>query len=122
MDQDELKKIIEGPDEYDRAKEDGLLGMVGDFYTRKMLSMVVLVWGMGIIFMGIAIFSAIRFFGTGEIRYQIMYAIIFLTCVQWVSSLKVFAWQLIHRNSIKREIKRLELRIAELNEALRTNK
>jgi hypothetical protein len=84
--------------------------------------MVILVWGMGIIFVGAAIFSSIKFFGTGEIRYQIMYAVIFLTCVQWVGLLKVFAWQLIHRNSIKREIKKLELGIAKLNESLKTNR
>jgi len=96
--------------------------MVSDFYNRKMLSTVILVWGMGIIFVGVAIFSGIKFFGTGEIRYQIMYAVIFLTCVQWVSSLKVFAWQLIYRNSIKREIKKLELSIAELNETIKTNR
>jgi hypothetical protein len=28
--------------------------------------------------------------------------------------MKIFAWQMLARNSIKREIKRLELRIAEL--------
>jgi len=119
MDQDELRKIIEGPDEYDRAKEDGLLGMVGDFYTRKMLSMVVLVWGMGIIFAGIAILSGFEFFRTDEVRYQIMYAVIFLTCIQWIGLLKIFAWQMIHRNGLKREIKRLEIRIAELSETIK---
>ena len=119
MNQNELQKIMNGPDEYDQAREDGLMAMVGDFYTRKMLSMVILVWGMGIIFIGGAIFSGVKFFGTDEIRYQILYAVIFLTCVQWVGSLKVFAWQLIHRNSIKRELKRLEFRIAELDQTIK---
>jgi hypothetical protein len=34
--------------------------------------------------------------------------------------MKIFAWQMIHRNSIKREIKRLELRIAELSEMVKS--
>jgi hypothetical protein len=73
---------------------------------------------MGIIFAGIAIFSGFEFFRTDEIQYQIMYAVIFLTCIQWIGLLKIFAWQMIHRNGLKREIKRLELRIAELREAV----
>jgi len=32
--------------------------------------------------------------------------------------MKIFAWQMLHRNSIKREIKRLELRIAEMTKLL----
>ena len=120
MDEKEIRKIIE--DNYDDSRENTIWSMTGDFYSRKMLSMVILVWGMAIIFMAVAIFSGIMFFRTGEIQYQIMYAVIFLTCVQWIGLIKIFAWQLIHRNGIKREIKRLELRIAELNEAVTTNR
>lgn len=117
MDDKEIKKIIEST--YDESRENTIWSMVGDFYNRKMLSMVILVWGMGITFMGVAIFSGIKFFRTGEIKYQIMYAVIFLTCIQWVSSIKIFAWQLIHRNSVKREIKRLELSIVEMSETVK---
>jgi hypothetical protein len=34
--------------------------------------------------------------------------------------IKVFAWQMIHRNNIKREIKRLELRIVELGQIVKS--
>jgi len=84
-----------------------------------MLPTVVLVWGMGITFMAGAIVSAVMFFATEQVQYQIMWAVIFLTCIQWVGSMKIFAWQMIHRNGIKREIKRLELRIAELSETVK---
>ena len=117
MNEEDIKKIID--DTYDDSRENTLWSMMGDFYNRKMLSMVILVWGMGVTFMGVAIFSGVKFFGTGEIRYQIMYAVIFLTCIQWVGLLKIFAWQLIHRNSVKREIKRLELSIAEMSETVK---
>ncbi|MBN2180399.1 MAG: hypothetical protein JW715_00690 [Sedimentisphaerales bacterium] len=110
---EQIKKIIE--DNYEDSRQDGLMSMVRDFYNRKMLSMVVLVWTFGIVFMAGAIYSGIEYFRTDEIRYQIMYAVIFMICLQWVGSMKIFAWQVIHRNSIKREIKRLELSIAELN-------
>lgn len=47
-----------------------------------------------------------------------MFATIFLVCAHWVDLMKIFAWQVIHRNGIKREIKRLELKIAELSQAI----
>jgi 4-hydroxybenzoate polyprenyltransferase len=114
---EQIKKIIE--DDYDDSRQEGLMSMARDFYNKKMLNMVVLVWSLGIIFMAGAVYSGIEFFRTDEIRYQIMYAVIFMTCLQWVGSLKIFAWQVIHRNNIKREIKRLELTIAELNQTVK---
>jgi len=119
MDEQEIKKIIEDTEQYDKTKEYSLLGMVGDFYTRKMLSMVIFVWTLGIVFMAGAIYSGVKFFKTDDTQYQIMYAVIFMTLIQWVGSIKIFAWQLIHRNSIKRGIKRLELRFAELTQIVK---
>ena len=118
MNQDELKKIIESSDEYDQGRQDGLLGMIGDFYSRKMLPTVILVWAMGITFMAGAVLSAIMFFTTDQTQSQIMWAVIFLTAIQWVGLMKIFAWQMIHRNGIKREIKRLELRMVEMATSL----
>ncbi len=116
MNDEQIQRMIE--DTYDDSREDTIRSMVSDFYSRKMLSTVILVWVWGIVFMAGAIFSGVRFFRTDEIRYQIMYAAIFISCIQFVGTLKVFAWQMVHRNSIKREIKRLELRIAELAKSI----
>ncbi len=42
MDQEQLKKIIDSPEEYDDSKEDNLLSMVGQLYSEKMFpSMIV---------------------------------------------------------------------------------
>jgi len=114
MNQDELKKIIESSDQYDQDRQDGLRGMIGDFYSRKMLPIVILVWSFAITCMAGAVVSAVMFFAAEDVKHQIMWAVIFLTCIQWVGLMKIFAWQMIHRNSIKREIKRLELRIADM--------
>lgn len=114
---EQIKRIIE--DNYDDSRQEGLTSMIRDFYNRKMLSTVVFVWFFGIVFMAGAIYSGIIFFRTDEVKYQIEYAVIFMICLQWIGSLKIFAWQVIHRNSIKREIKRLELTIAELSQMLK---
>ena len=106
-------------DEEKNSKEDMLWSMVRQFYNRKMLSVVILAWVYFIIVLALAVLSGIRFFESEQTKDQIMYAAIFVCCVQLVSLIKVFAWQMIHRSGIKQEIKRLELRIAELNETVK---
>jgi len=48
-----------------------------------------------------------------------MYAAGFVCFVHGISLIKIFAWQIIHRNGLRREIKRLEIRIAVLNETVK---
>ena len=112
MNEEQIKKIINGT--YDESREDGIWQMIGDFYSRKMLSIAIFIWVWAMIFAALAIFSAVKFLAVDETRYHIMFATIFLCACQFLGLMKIFAWQMIHRNSIKREIKRLELTIATL--------
>jgi len=114
MNEEEIKKMLE--DNYDESRENTLRSMLKAFYNRKMLSIVILVWIWAIIFLAGAVYSGFQFFNTDQTQYQIMFATIFIFCCQGVGQMKSFAWLMIHRNSITREIKRLELRIAELTE------
>lgn len=113
---DDIRKILD--DTYDDAREDSIRTMIGDFYSRKMLSVAVLVWFWGIVFLVGAGYSAMKFFEADETQSQIMYAAVFVCLIQFVGLMKVFAWQMVARNSVKREIKRLELGITELMKAL----
>ncbi|MEN6427703.1 MAG: DUF6768 family protein [Phycisphaerales bacterium] len=113
---DDIRRILD--DTYDDSREDSIRTMIGDFYSRKMLSVAVLVWFWGIIFFVGAGYSVMKFFETDETQLQIMYAAVFVCLIQFVGLMKVFAWQMVARNSVKREIKRLELRITELMKAL----
>ncbi len=122
MNDEQIRKIIDGPQDYEDSKEDSLCSMLSDFYSRKMLSTAILVWVWGIAFMAGAVYSAVRFFDADQTKDQIMYAALFICLVQFVGLMKVFAWQMIARNSIKREVKRLELRIAELSASLGTGR
>jgi len=112
MNNEEIRKIID--DVYDDSREDSIRSMIGDFYSRRMRSTAILTWAVGLLFFAGAIYTGIRFFGADQTRDQIMYAAGFLCCVYLVGLMKIFAWQMLQRNSIKREVKRLELRIAEL--------
>jgi hypothetical protein len=116
MNDDKIKRMID--DNYDDAREDGIRSMLREFYSRKMAATSAFIWVVALVYLAVAVYSAIAFFRTDQTRYQIMYAAIFICCVSIMGFLKVFAWQMLYRNSIKREIKRLELRIAELTQAL----
>lgn len=117
MNKQEFKKMIR--EEYDETRENSLLAMAREFYNRKMRSIVILVWAFALIFLAGAILCAIMFVKTDQVKSLILYATLFIVCAHWVDLMKIFAWQMIHRNSIKREIKRLELRIAELTETVK---
>ena len=106
-------------DEQKNLKEDTLWSMVRQFYSRKMLSYIILGWVYFIIVLALAVLSGIRFFESEQTKDQIMYAAIFVCCVQLVSLIKIFAWQVIHRSGIKQEMRQLELRIVELNKAVK---
>ena len=116
MDEELIKKMID--DTYDDSREGGVLWMARDFYSRKMASLAIMVWGFALFFFAGAVYCGIAFFKTDEIRYQILYAAVFALFVEGIGLMKIFAWQMISDNSIKRELKRLELRIAEMAKGL----
>jgi uncharacterized membrane protein YbjE (DUF340 family) len=117
MNDEQIKKIIEDTD--DDSREDTLRSMIGDFYSKKMWSIALLIWAFAIVFFAGATYCAIQFLRTDQTKLQIMYAAIFILCVGGIGWMKIFAWQMLNKNSIKREIKRLELRIAELNQTVK---
>ena len=119
MDKEQIKKIIDSPPEYDESKEVTMRSWFGDLY-RKTKSMVVLNVFVSYLFCLVPlIFSAIKFFRTDQARYQIMYAAIVVCCSHWLCFAIVYAWVMMQRPSITRKIKKLELRIAELNETVK---
>ncbi len=119
MNEEQIKKIIDSPPEYDESKEDTLLSMVGQLYSRKMLPSFIVHLAYSLPFLAGVIYSGIKFFKTDQSQLQLMYAAIFVCCVQVIIFSKVKYWQMLHKNNISREIKRLELRIAELDETVK---
>ena len=116
MNDEQIKKIIE--DTYDDSQEDNLLSMVGQLYSKKMFSSMIVHGAYSLPFIAGAIFCGIKFFKTGQTQYQIMYAAIFVCCIQVCIFSKAKYWQMLFKNNTSREIKRLELRIAELADSI----
>ena len=117
MNEEQVKKIIE--DIYNDSKEDTVLSIIGQLYNEKMRSNLIIHAVYCSFFFALAIFCGVKFFNIQQTQFQIMYAAIFVCCMQFVTHIKTVYWQMVHRNGMKREIKRLELRIAELNETVK---
>ncbi|MHC4634110.1 MAG: DUF6768 family protein [Planctomycetota bacterium] len=119
MDKEQIKKIIDSPPEYDESKEITMRSYFRDFYSRKMCWVTICVYIQYVICSALIIFSAIKFFMTDQTRYQIMHAAIVICCSHWMGFVSVFAWVMVQRPNISRKINRLELRIAELIDAVK---
>lgn len=118
MSNEQIRKIIE--DSYDDSKEETLRAMARDFYSRSMRSTAILVYAWVIIFIALAVYSAMRFFKADQTQAQIMYAALFILGAHGVGLMKICAWEMMNRHSIRRDLKRLELRVAELTEMLKS--
>jgi hypothetical protein len=112
MNEEQFKKAMEAL--YDDSREDTVWAMIGQFYSRQMRSTTILLWAFALVFFAISVVFVVLFFYAEQLQWQIAYAALFVVTMEWLSFIKVLAWLMIHRNGIKREIKRLELRIAEL--------
>ncbi len=117
MNEEQIKKIIDGT--YDESKEDSLFSIIGELYSKKMFPSFIIHAAYSLPFFAGAIYCGIKFFKTDQTQFQIMHAAIFVCCVQGMIFSKAKYWQMLHKINISREIKRLELRIAELNETVK---
>ena len=115
-----LNNILD--DNYDIEKEDSIKAMIGDFYNKKRMSIIIFVWFYGVLMMALTVWSAISFYNTEIVKHMIMYAALFLLGIQQVSIIKIFAWQIIHRSSIKRDIKKIELLLTRIHSANQSRK
>lgn len=118
MNEMEMTRMLN--DEYDESRENSIREMLGNFYNRKMRSVVILVWAFALLCIAGAAAVAVLFFKTDQVKLLILYGVLFIVLAHWVDLIKIFAWQMIHRNSLRRELKRLELRIAELSETMKS--
>lgn len=76
------------------------LNMLGAFWT--------------LVFLVLGIVAAVKFFSAEGTRDIVMWAAACIVCVSAVSMLKIWYFLEMNKNSVTREIKRLELQIARL--------
>jgi len=117
MNDEEVTKMVEDGNDYDEAKEDSLLRMAGEFYSRRMGAMTAVAWANSLVMLALAVFCAVRFFRTDHVKDAILYAVIFLTAVIWIAGVKTLAWMTLYRKAIARDIRRREIRLLAANKA-----
>jgi hypothetical protein len=106
MDNEEIKNNV--GDTRNELKEDSIWSMASDFYSRKMLPVVILIWIWAIIFFAGAVFCGVKFYKTDQTKSQIMFAALFVCCFQGICLMKNLGSQVIHRQGLKRAIKKLK--------------
>ena len=94
--------------------EQTLPEMVVDSFRTRSRWMIVMVFFMMAILFWAAVFTAIRFFSAETTREMIAYAMGFGYSIMAVGMLKMWYWMELQKNTITREIKRVELQIASL--------
>ncbi len=108
----------DGVDPFEPSEEEGLIWQAFDLFRGQQKFWNVLVVVFTFIFMGVIIYSAVRFFDAETTQMQIMWSVIFIWGVLAVAMLKMWAWMQMNKNSLVREIKRLELQIAAMKSVM----
>ena len=114
--QNQMNQHLSQPLDAESIRQGTYVSFITDFYTRNNSAMIWWVWGNALVFLGLMIASAILFFLAGSTRYQILYATLFLTGVQVIVLTKIVYFLVVIRNRTLRDLKRLELCVAEGNE------
>jgi len=99
----------------DPAGEEGLFQMLFEVFQgrRRWWNFYGLI--LTFIFMGLAIWCAVRFVDAQEMKALIGWAAGFLVSVQSVGLIKIWFWMEMNKNSVLREVKRLELQTLRLS-------
>jgi hypothetical protein len=111
---DEIVRKILDEMEHDSGREDSLRRMIASAFEARTRVYTLIVGVIVVAAAAAAVWVAILFFRTDEIRNMILYATLFNTCMLAIASVRLFLWQLLLRQGVMREIKRLELRLFEL--------
>ena len=99
-------------DEFDG--DQSMMEMVFDVFrgTQKWLTFLAIFWGLA--FMAGSVFGIIQLFKAQETHEHILWGLGVMFCFSAVAMMKIWFWMQMNRNSILREIKRVELQVARL--------
>lgn len=100
---------------YDELGEQTLPEMVGGLFKGKMKWITILTMVIMPVLFGIGVYCAFRFYQANEIREMLIWAASGYFFILGTVFLKLFHWMQMDKNTILREIKRMELQVALLN-------
>ena len=103
---------------YDNLEEQNIFQMLTGLFHGKMKWFIVVINIVSIIAFGLFIYCAIQFCDTDSTNELIRWGVSGTFCMFLISMLKIFVWNQMDKNSIKRELKRIELQISFLSSKL----
>ena len=98
----------------EHSAEPAIHEMIIGVFLGKHKLLVAWVFILTLAFMGFAVFSAIRFFQAEDLTGQLSWASGFFVGLNAMTALKIWFWMEINKNTLTREVKRVELQIARL--------
>ncbi len=99
---------------FDEWDEQTLTEKVVESFRGKSRWLVILVYFAVIAFTVLMVLAVYRLIATDSTREMIIWATTFLFCCLATTMLKVWYWMELNRNTVLREIKRLELQLARI--------
>ena len=96
------------------AEEQGLFDQALGVMRGKQRLLSVMVFFIQAVFMGVMIYSVVRFFGAETTKMQLAWSVAFMFSNAAVGMMKLWFWMQMDKNVIIREVKRLELQVATL--------
>lgn len=119
-------KILRALDDEDRdllnefGQEAGLFEIISDSFRGRFRHWVILVWSFSLLMTGAWIYCAVRFFSATTTDEKLMWVAGFLVSCLMVVTLKMWYWMEMNRTLIVKDIKRVELQLALLQQKLRS--
>ncbi len=96
------------------VEEQGLFEQALGVMRGKHKSLTVIANAVMVLFFAMTVYSVMRFFGAETTRMQIVWSVGFLTSNMFVAMMKLWFWMQMDKNTVIREVKRLELQVATL--------
>ena len=103
---------------YDELDEQNLFQMLGGVFKGKLGWLIIIMNIVTIIVFGLFIYCAVQFFNTEETNELIKWSVAGTLCMISIVMLKLFVWMQMDKNSILREMKRLEFQVSILSSKL----
>lgn len=97
---------------YDALEEQNLLEMFGGVFDGKNKWIAIMMNIVNLLVLGLFVYSIVQFFNTEVTNELIKWSVAGIICILILSMLKVYMWMQMDKNSIIRELKRLELQVS----------
>ena len=103
---------------YDSLEEQNVFEMLGGLFQGKNKWIILLLNLVMVVVTGLLVYCVVQYFNTDVTNELINWSLAIIVCLLSVSMLKMFIWMQMDKNSIKREIKRIELQFSTLSSKL----